>query len=270
MPVYVDASEVRSNSTMPDIPDAIIVNGLEEITGADLMISTMQVPPNNEALINIHIQNNAILVQRKHGHDLSSSVGERLNTSLSKMKALNAKYPQCVLLFIGFLTADDQGIATINKQTTGMPFFSVQSAISKWHDRGGVYENLPKASLLAEWCRMKLRNLDEYAAHPEKQQLASAPRVEIEDELQVVYTINDARVMLSCIPGIGQKMVNTLWNEFGNASEILCYLTMLDKDKKIKGLGPKTIEKAREYLGILDVFELQLVPTQEIMETGNG
>jgi ERCC4-type nuclease len=72
--------------------------------------------------------------------------------------------------------------------------------------------------------------------------------------------------MLACIPGIGEKTANILWDEFGNATEALCYLTMLGEKKKIKGIGPKTIEKAREYIGILDVFELQVVPLAELMK----
>jgi hypothetical protein len=191
---------------MQDIPEAVIVENLEEITGADIMLSCSEIPVTTKALIKLHVEQGAILVQRKHGHDLSSSVGERLNMSLAKMQSIGATYPQCRLLFVGFMSVDKQGIATINKRETGMQFFHLQGAISKWIDRGGVYESLPKGSLLHDWCRMKLRHLKEYANYPEKHQLASPPRVERDedeirnsDPLQLLYPVNDARP--STMPG---------------------------------------------------------------------
>ncbi len=273
MPIIIDSSELRSNSTMPEIPNSVESSILEEITGADFMISQLSIPTTTPTLIEKHIESGALMVQRKHGLDLSSSVGERLNSSLAKMVATGAKQSQCILLFVGFLTEDDEGFAVINKQRAHMPFLSVQGAISKWHDRGGVYENLSRPKSLPEWCRMKLRHLNEYKQLPIKRVLQKPAKIEEFNSLQIPVLVEDGRNLLIVLPGIGLKTANILFKEFdGNVSEILCWLSDTDMKtkQKIKGIGPKTVENFRKFIGIDDVMGLELRVLPEILENKSG
>ena len=258
--IIVDASELHSNSKLPELPDSTTSNVLEEITGADLMVTLLKAPATNKMLIEKHIQSGALLVQRKHGLDLSSSIGERLNKSLAKMQSVGARQCQCVLLFIGYLTSDDNGRGLINRQDTRHDFFTVQASLSKWHDRGGVVEHLPKASLLQGWLDMKLRHLLEYEQKGEKEFIKPAPVVHAKDEfLQVLVPVNDGRVMLSVLPGIGPKTANILWEYFkGDTAEALCCLTHPQTAHDIKGIGPKTIENVREYLGLDETMHMTM------------
>ena len=271
MAIFVDRSEVRSNTTMPYIQGAIIVDNLEEITGCDFMLSRMAFPATTEELIKMHIQNGALLVQRKHGRDLSSSVGERMNSSLARMREIGATQCQCVLLFIGMLT-EQNGEAIINRQNTKMQFFQVQSAISRWHDRGGVVETLHKASLVEQWCNMKVRHLEEYAEKPEREFFPDNPSVHKMDKvLQVLMPVKDARITLCTFPGIGEKTATLLMDEFIYLSDAMAWLTFPDtKDSmKIKGIGKKTKEKAREWLGLPDVMVMHVEMNEILQERVN-
>lgn len=184
-----------------------------------------------------------------------------MNDSLSKMRTYKVKSPQCVLLFIGVMSITSDGFASINTQDTQTPFFNIQSAVSKWHDRGGVVEYLPRESLLKEWCDMKLSHLQEYKDNPEKQYIASPQDVGEWDEiLQRVHVVKDGRQLLACLPGIGVKTANTLWDEFGTVSDALCWLTIKGAENKIYGIGEKTKENVREYLGLDEIMELWIMP----------
>lgn len=249
--IYIDTSESRANTTMPNISSAIEVDNLEELTGADIMVSPIQMPATTETLIKKHLANGALLVQRKHGHDLPSSVGNRLNSSLGRMQNVGATQSQCILLFIGVLTANTYEEAVINRKTTRQNYWIVQAALSKWHDRGGVVEHLPRKSMIEPWCNMKLRHLDEYKESPTKEVWKSKPHIEeMDDFLQVLQLVTDARNTLASLPGIGPKMAQTLWDEFdGRVAEALCWLTNPERGK-IAGIGPKTTENVREWLGL--------------------
>jgi len=107
MTLYIDESELRKNSLTKNAlsdSDYVAVGELESLSGGDALVSIASLPPpSSEALLKLHLQSGAVLVQIKHGHDLSSSMGERLNTSLSRMHKAGAKPWQSILLFVGYL-----------------------------------------------------------------------------------------------------------------------------------------------------------------------
>lgn len=256
--IFLDESETRSNTTMPEIPSAQVVPWLEEMTGADLMVSPLDAPAVSEALIKTHLQQGAQLVQVKRGHDLVSSLGDRLNMSLAKMHSIGAKQPQCVLLWTGIMTCTAQGQATLNKQNTGMTYMAIQAGIEGWNDRGGVSTNLPRNSLIPDWCNMRVKRLKKYKENAHVIAWPPVPTLYEEAELQIIQPVKDARKTLVTLPNLGEERVNTLWAEFdGRAADIIIYLTMpLSKDTRIKGIGQGTIDKIREYLNIDPVYTL--------------
>jgi hypothetical protein len=256
--IFLDSSETRSTSTMPDIPSSQAVNGLEEMTGADMMISPLEAPVASEALIKVHLSKGAQLVQVKRGLDLTSSLGERMNFSLSKMRSIGARQSQCVLLFVGVLTCDAQGNALVNGRDTGRQFMHVQSAIEGWSDRGGVVTFLPRASLISEWCRMRSRRLKKYQGAPERTSYPDSIVLYEDAPLQLVQPVRDARKTLVTLPGIGEERANMLWGAFGErAGDILIWLTHpVSPETRIKGIGDGTIDSIREYLGLDPVYTL--------------
>ena len=269
MTIFLDSSETRSTSTMPDIPGAIVIDGLEQMTGADLMLSRLKAPAHTEALIRNHVQNKAQLVQVKRGHDLASSIGQRLNSSLAKMHKVGAIQSQCVLLFIGIITCDAQGQAIINKQNTGQLFLTIQAAMEGWNDRGGVVTFLPRPTLIPEWCRMRLRRLEKYHNNPLYEIWSAEHKIqEVDDLLQVLVPVDDGRTTLASLPGIGQEKANLLWDMFGNAAEALCYLTMpaSKSGAKVRGIGEKTVDNIREWLGLDPVMTLGMEVNETLLK----
>lgn len=260
--IIIDSSELRKDSTMPHLEGVTESKDLEARTGADFMVSPMDMPISTDTLLQMHIKNGAILVQRKHGRDLSSSVGERMNSSLSRMLKWGAIRPQCVLMFVGVMTCNRNNNAVINKQQTGRSFWSVLGATQKWVDRGGSFVSLSRASLIEPWCRMRMRQIGEYRKKHTKEIWPAPPEVLAHDAfLQTLQPVYDGRVLLASIPGIGPKAANLLHKEFhGDVAAALCWLSQphCKGKQKIKGIGPKTFESTRKYLALDRTMQLML------------
>ncbi len=260
--IIVDSSETRKGTTMPTLDGAIISDDLEARTGADFMVSPMDMPITTDALLEQHVKNGAIFIQRKHGRDLASSIGERMNTALSRMLAWGAIRPQCVLMFIGVMTCNRNDNAVINKQQTNKSYWSILGATQKWVDRGGSFVSLPRATVLQGWCDMRIRHMQEYRKKYVKEIWPAPPEVLAHDKfLQTLMPVFDGRVLLASIPGIGSKAANLLYETFDtDIAAALCWLTTPPKKTttKIKGIGPKTFEAARKFLNLDRVMQLSL------------
>ena len=260
--IFVDASELRKNTTMPTIENAVVSDDLESRTGADFLVSPMDMPISTDTLLREHLKRGAILVQRKHGRDLASSIGTRMNSSLSRMLTWGAIRPQCVLMFVGIMTCNRNNNAVVNKQQTGKSYWSILGATQKWVDRGGSYVNLPRAGLIEPWCKMRMRHIREYNKKHHKEIWPAPPEVLAHDSfLQILQPVYDGRVLLASIPGIGAKAANLLHEEFkGDIASALCWLTMPSAKGKtrIKGISTKTFESARAFLALDRTMQLIL------------
>lgn len=254
---------------------AIVSPQLEALTGADIVVSPLDVPfvP---ALIPKHIEAGAFLIQRKSGRDLSSSVIERLAGSLTRMRDTGAKQSQCVLLFIGVMVCDADGEGKIDNQPikgfNGSSFWIVQSAIERWIERGGVYSNLSRPGLTAEWLLAKERHIKQYQVEKVhtlyEQDLVFA--VAKNDPLQELVLIRDWRKTLFTIPGIGiqkiEKLIELIDKNYSDNNisstatllDCIIWLTDINFQKKVPGIGVGTINKIREWFGIPDRFNIEL------------
>lgn len=259
MPVFIDPTELREGSLLGlDGMAYTPTQDLEHFTGADLMLSTQSFPATTETLLRKHIEMGAILVQRKSGLDLSASIGERMGHSLVRMQTMGARQSQCLLLFIGVLTCDRDNKAIIDGRETFASFWSVQGAISKWHDRGGVFESISRSSLLSDWIKMKMRHLAEYEKEPIHLVWPTKPHIsDTNNPLQLPQAVSDGRVTLATLPGLGPTRVNAIWSSMTNPSliEALCLLTN-PTTKGIEGVGPKTIENIRAHFGLDEVMQI--------------
>ena len=276
MPVYIDPSETRESSVLGVIPPDVPVHPLpqlEEWSGADMMVTIQPFPATTEMLFRKHVEAGAFLIQRKTGLDLIHSVGERMNTSLSKMRATGARQAQCVLLFIGVLTCNNERYAIVDGRETHANYWGVAAAVSKWNDRGGVVENLSRPSLIFDWLKMKARNLMEYRDEPVKTVFPSSPQIYTIDDtpLQIPQLVKDGRVTLATLPGVGAVRATAIWEYLGrNATlaDALCLLTNEDSiiSKEVKGIGAKTIQNIRAYLGLDEIMQFNLEVQPKYLE----
>jgi len=161
---------------------------------------------------------------------------------------------QRVLLFIGILTYHDSGLAVLDGMLTDKEFWSVQAALSKWHDRGGVVEMLCRDSLLLPWLQMKERHLRGYTETPIKEVWPETTAYE-EDSLQRLRPIKDQRITLATLPGIGAKRATALWDALktSHADQTLAQAIVWLLEgyaTEVHGIGDVTVRRNKEWFGM--------------------
>ena len=259
---------------------------LEEMTGADMMFTPSPLPA-APATLHFHFEAGAFLVQVKRGNDLPSSVGDRLSASIARMMHCGTRASwQRILLYVGTLSAGENGSAIINGQPNTHlgphTYWAVRGAIAKWQERGGSFDELSNASLFPTWLQMKLNHWLEFFHERSTSVVATPdPMTEIASftlasgaPMQDVVEIRDWRRTLQTFPGLGPVRISSLYAYMVGANlplTLLCALTLLADEKeivKIPGLGKTTCKKVNDWLGISDpqLFELSLVVREDIKE----
>jgi hypothetical protein len=277
--IIIDPTEARESSRLPTIEGAVECPFLEEATGADIMISPLIIPALTEELLRKHIVAGALLIQRKSGDDLLHSLGDRLNSSLARMRATGARQAQCVLLFIGRFDVGPKAEAIIDGSLAirNTSYWGVQGAFSKWHDRGGVVEQLHDHRLLADWIKLREKHVNEYVERPIKDVYRPTPDVtEVDLEvLQTLRPVNDWRVVVAALPGIGPKRANALQEtmkaEVGtdNLVTALIWLTTPWLGKKVPGIGDGIINNLREFMQLEDIYAIKIGFLSELSVTAH-
>jgi len=267
--IVLDASEQRVNTKMPDVPGAVTSTVLEALTGADVMVSPEKYPVKSEMLIRRHINSGAILVQRKSGRDLVSSLGDRLNGSLAKMFEIDTPFSgQRVLLTTGIFMQGPDGSCLvgevlspnsikpyINWTDTGRSYKGVRTAMQEWNIRGGVSTySLPWNGEITEWLLSLEKNLISAKESGVKEILKThdfpddPPRED--DILQLPRRVDDFRKVLITHENLGAKGANILW-EYTHQSPIGCIEILTGSTiPQVKGIGKKTVERNRELWGL--------------------
>lgn len=252
--IYIEPNEILSG-LYDDIPHEIC-NHLEEWTGADLMITISGFPVNTKSLVELHIKNGAILVQRKSGMDLISSFGNRLNTSIERMRNAGAYQTQCALLFIGTIKENVDGKAVIDEYTSDYTLTNVMGAIEAWIERGGVF-SIIETGKLKHWLTIKENHLKQYAKEKIKY-------IYQEPSMQGIQSVNDWRITVSTFPMMGvvktQALRKALLKEFYQPDLITALIWITDSRyaHKIEGIGSETIKACREWLGLPDNWYLDI------------
>lgn len=233
--IFIVPSELRETSNLKRFISGVDYRGLpglEQNTGADLMVSPDGLPlPRDDKLLQLHIDNGAILEQYKFGHDLIGSIIDgRLNESLARMQAIGAMISQCRLTFVGLLGYDNtKGYATINGQLSygkcPILWLQVDAAIQRWIDRGGSYHPLASGKQIPLRLAGIQKRVNEYyngktskEIWPEKLKQTEIieptnPYLRKWKVAQRIKKIDDLRPMLRQIPGarIGEEKANAIW-----------------------------------------------------------
>lgn len=276
--IYSDPSEMRYLTELKEIAGQplSVFEELEELTGADLLITPHNLPLAVMTLP-FHLENGAILVQLKRGDDLVASVGDRAASSLARMISAGTKASwQRVLLFVGSLNFEaETGAALINGRPNTYvgpnTYWAVQGTIEKWIERGGVFSTIPRMSVLQSWISYKMNHIAEYQKYPEhtvykeKPQLYE-PTLEMVSgvPLQKVSLIRDWRNTLLTLPGIGEKRAEVIYqyvNQNCTEKTLFMALYILTNEElacKIPGISSSTSKKIREWIGLEDIYELSL------------
>jgi hypothetical protein len=260
----------NDNTAFPHIENAVVVNKLEKMTGADMLISPLDISASKIGLIREHLNNKAILVQVKLGVDLAASVGERLASSLVRMHEIAPTQAQRVLLFVGTLACDAEGHAIIDgrgvdQYVPGINYWSCQTSLDAWSERGGVVVQLSRVGLLAEWCRRKEQRLKKYLSdpveffYPDKPNLLD--KTVNNNPLQVPIKVSDWRVPMSYL--IGPKKSQLLYDKLGDrGGQAFEAMSSYDFESLPKGIYKGDVDKFRQRMNLGRGEKLKVVTSE--------
>lgn len=252
--ILIDPSELREESRLPAriLTQTTLLPGLEERTGADILLSPLSMPATSDYLLRQHCEAGA-LVQRKSGLDLTGSITSgRLTSQLQKMLEWNSK-PWLVVC--ATITADkDTGVAVIDGHSS-LAFNAVTGAFDFWQLRGGYLTILPGDEYLTGWIGNMLDRLRALQQEPVKRVFQRQPA-------QVLLP-PDQSSTLATLPGIGQEKASTLIATGETLAWLLTFLCDETMEVKLPGIGPGTIRKVREWMGLYPMTTLTVIGTDK-------
>ena len=252
---YIDTTESRMTSRLPKgvIQAADVISGLEEFTGADMLLSPLNDPPlpvkitdifPHQSALEAHCQA-GLLVQRKTGLDLIHSIPD-LKLSLHKMQ----KYtPRPYLLIVGKFTHTREGVALMDSKPSvqSTSYMEVILALEKWQQRGGFITFLTGDNWIAPWINLWLERLlvmpETKVARPVYQRLIGP----LEKDLH--------RETLMTLPGIREVLAQRIVDYAGDLRRCLEVVTSywtLELSHRPRGLGRKKIKGIKRYCGLED------------------
>lgn len=285
--IVVDQTETRRKSRLA-LKDAEVSRILEQMTGADVMITRLRLPVNSESMLRRHVAAGALLVQRKSLRDLVESCRRNLKVSVARMQAVGAQWWQCCVLasgvfmpdlksgkvLVGVATPHEDGRVTIRWQKTTMSYKAFATAKRRLRFRGAWLEILSCDDEIPGWLRNTERDLELLRKGPREvyPDLERFPPPDC-DPLQEVREIVDARSVIAALDGVGPVKATMLWTtieEFYGRTptlgQMLVWACMEDPDyyevPRVPGWGPKTRQGIRDQiplcagqdLAILDVY----------------
>lgn len=263
--IFVDPSELRENSKFPANLAVTECPGLEALTGADFVISSLPINPVTN--LEWHKSNRSLFVQRKSGYDVFSF--EQTNLEIARMKAAGLSMQQCVLLFIGRCYPDAAGLAVIDgrKPHGETTYKTFEKRIALIEGRGVKFNQIASANELATWIDSRVEAIEDMGGEPVKRVQVS-PFVNWADEndpwQEVITPAKDtAEYGLVCgFDGLGPKTIEAARATCEECHipptgiNLLKVLTYRDNRGKllydVKGWGDKSADKLRRTLGLIE------------------
>lgn len=193
-----------------------------------------------------------IAVERKTADDLLGSLSDdRLWPQLAGIKA---QTQWAYLVICGRLEPAANGNTLTDRGETKWPWASVQGALIKAQELGVfVVQCASDQDYESTVIRLSARShSDTVVITP-----AKAPKLLSEGE----------QILLS-LPGIGPEKVGAIMDYCGTAAWALQFLTDLDSNERVPGVGPGIKRRIRTALGLKDDLGLQVayVGTEDIQE----
>jgi hypothetical protein len=173
--IYADPTELRKGSRLPE--DVALVAKplphLEDLTGADLLLTVHNYPATSEPLLRKHCESGA-LIQLKRRADLAASISteDRLRREIYKMRQW-CERSWLVITGFPFHVNGRTVIGEIVKRELlkgkmarctavghiGMRYEAVDGAVDAWRYYGGYAKFIPDDSLLSGWLQRQTRLL---------------------------------------------------------------------------------------------------------------
>lgn len=203
--IFIDPSEARSNSKTLKLLKSQQVShvespNLEAMTGADVLISSVAIPPQSSELIREHhLAAGAVLVQVKHDADVLSY--DNTKQELARMLSIAGRPSQRMLLFV-------------NNENSTNYYEAAMSVAAAWTDRGGSYAELQSNEFFGKWLQLKEKRILKVQQEPKKSVLLapSAFTDNVLHPLQSMEVVNDFRKVFVAMKGVGPKFTNEVYH----------------------------------------------------------
>lgn len=258
--IFYDSSEgregTRLSQTARDISRSII--GLEAQTGADLLISPLDMPlpdnvnrPPGSLLLRKHTEA-GMLVQRKSGGDLLNSI-PKLTNILQRMQNWSEMN---WLLVCGKYWPNDSEEVVCEGRTTGWQWVSLDGALNAWALRGGLISYQPDDDHGGYWLERwndSIRKLErEHVIPPPVQKIVGG-----------MFDPHPWRTTLMSLPDCGEQLSREIANYCDSLAHSLWWMTETQNIGHIKGVGPERKRAWRRWLGLADDEVLMPVKADE-------
>jgi len=283
--IFADPTELRNDSRLPaDVAAvAIPLPQLEERTGADLLLSIIDIPASSDALLSRHCEYGA-LIQLKRWGDLQAAIitEQRLFYEIFKMRDWSP-FPWLVISGIPF---DFEGkavigeiksrrqlqsqmiegklVATIEAEVlgrAGLSYAAVDGALDAWNYYGGYGPKyLPDNDLLLPWLKRQAKALQDIKDGKVTELMPRTQWHDITGPTKVAW-------LASLFDGIGLKTAQTVFDKVGELTsdpnpslyKALAYVTDYNATC-ISGITHERVSGWREFLGLHAGEETHLTP----------
>ena len=254
MPKFILADTTEERHLHQSIRDvSTFVSGLEELTGADFILTPLSIPVTNEALIKRHAKA-GLCVQRKEVLDLAASITDsRLWGQLDRMLQVT-DIP--MLLLIGSMFGNGTNKLVTEKRETEFNYFSVRRNVMRWQLCGGYYDEINRDTQMLDWCRLWLDDLKKRNDNDGK----FWPKKYVRPVPQTLYEIPNVQRTLLTLPGIGsdkaEAIYSTVQDKYGRPPSLIECFILID-DEKVSGIGPKIRKQVLDFVGWQDNKEIR-------------
>lgn len=184
-----------------------------------------------------------VLIERKTPNDLISSIIDgRLADQAARLQAAT---PWSYVVVHGVLAPAANGKTLADGRQCDCSWAAVQGALLSAQELGIVVVYCAGA---ADYAPTVLR-----IAHHDRGAVRISPR-------RPTLMQSDAETILTSLPGIGETHARGLLEYCQTAAWALAYLTSDERPGRVRGVGPITMQKAREALGLEDWACLRVLP----------
>lgn len=241
----------------PHLPSAclslphLILPGLEDATGADIVLSVWDAPTINVALRWKHVER-GVGYQLKRGADLIHSVHDgRIMNQLARMHAFWGVAGEKWLVHIAdtgvgkkSMTAGEGLVLYLNGAESDFPYKSYLSAIRNWQRSGGHWLTLSSSYPFHQWVA------------DEEARIQSDPALRLIRKPETKLHQLPAQVeTLATFPLLGPTRAIALWRGLKqyDASQTLTQALVWLTDgwaERVGGIGKGVTKRAREHLGL--------------------
>lgn len=271
MIVQIDPDETKRTSLFPNLSlNTLECSGLEKLTGADFVISSLPVKV-QAGTLNWHLKDGTIFVQRKSGYDFLSF--DSLKHAISRVQKCNIPPWQFIFLLIGNYQEAKDGQLFVNKrqpygQTTYKTYIKLKA---KLRTRGASVDWIESESQIEQWIEAQFDTIQDAKRDGKIETFSksSKPKEERDHIFQDAVEISEddpRHLLLAGLPGVGIKTVNNIreyclemWGMFCGYYMFKATTEIDKKGKvvhKIGGWGPKSFSKLREIIGLPEGFNL--------------